>query len=170
MAGSMGSKKTTRGLDAELAWWKKRLDEITLQTDTMWKEIQAWPVEEMTAYGRTFKGRRVVNLQLDRTYDDLMREKGRIEYEISKLESWLFPRMGRTKGKRNEHTKPADPSFVAAAEYRKTCDGKKATHMKLAQTFSQGKNLSDWKKWIYNFKKYLTKARRPSSAQQEKIN
>src|SRR5690348_13022136 len=114
----MKSIKTTIALEAKLVRLRDSLAERTQQADKMWKEIQEWPVEMIVVNGQKFKipARAIKNEQLSRTHDDCMREKGRVEYEIRETESLLSPAKGRPKGRRNERSKPADPTIVAALE------------------------------------------------------
>src|SRR5713226_4845100 len=163
MAGSMRSKKTTEALQAKLSRLKHSSIELAQQAEKMWKEIQGWPVEVIAVHGQKFKARRVVSQQVDRTYDDSLRELGRIAGEIRDTELLLHPPKGRPKGRRNERSKPPDPTFVEARKYRKTPEGRKLTLLQLAQKFSGGKNRVEWGRWKYRFKKDNQQAPRSRS-------
>jgi hypothetical protein len=144
----MKSKKVTRVLEAKLEELNRFLDDLTKQTDRMWLEMESWPVEEMTAYGRTFRVRRVMNLQTDRNYDDLMREKGHLQYQIRETEFLLAPSRGRAKGTRNRQYKPLDLTIVKAKEFSKTAEGRGLTQMELAIRFSGCKTFGERMKWV----------------------
>ena len=158
----MKSKKVTRVLEAKLEELNRFLDDLTKQTDRMWLEMESWPVEEMTAHRRTFRVRRVMNLQTDRNYDDLMREKGHLQYQIGEIEFLLAPSKGRAKGTRNRQHKPPDPTFVKALHAWESASDPKPTAIKLAGEYSgiRGKGVFEARKrWVCSFNKFRQKQR-----------
>lgn len=145
----MASKKTTRVLETKLQQLKHVFRELVMQTEQMEKEIQGWPVEVIVVYGRKRQVRKVVSEQVDRIYNDSLRELGRIEDKIRETESLLHPSMGRGN-------KPIDSGQMAAIDER--AKGSKLTFQQLAIKYSGLQDRKAQKHWAENLRKTIKRS------------
>ena len=155
------SIKATKALERELEELNARLAEVEEQSDKAWAQIDSWPMSTITTKNVSgklmpLKCRRILNEQTFRRGEDLERLRGRIKWEIQKVQSLLSPGPGRGKGSRNKNQRPPDPTIAQALEYRRTPEGLKLTLDQLAQKMNPGGNRGTWARFKYRFKKALT--------------
>jgi hypothetical protein len=162
----MKSTKARKGLEDKKRWLEEQLANSKKQTEEMWSKLEKAPRETIELptleiiNGEPVEGKQKVvvvhtDQRLEREHEDAMRAQYRLQYELGEIEFLLSPGKGRPKGRRNEKSKPIDPTFVKAREYRKTPEGRKLTLDKIAQMFSGCKNRVEWSKWKYRFQKSL---------------
>lgn len=114
------SKKTIEALKKRLAWLDDQLAETIPRMKALRHKILEAPEETGLADGiiplGAFEQGKVnpAEWRVRREYDDSMKLLARYRSEKTDVESWLTPRKGRPRGKRNETARPPDPAIAAA--------------------------------------------------------
>jgi len=76
----------------------QRINALKEQDSAIRKRIESQPIEEIRRPDGLLLKVRAVDPMTDRLYDDIGREINGCEYELNKLNSLLFPPMGRPRG------------------------------------------------------------------------